>query len=247
MEKQTDRKVKVLRTDNGLEFCNDLFNHYCKEQGIMRHKSVRHTPQQNGVAERMNRTLLNKSRCMLFSSGLSKGFWGEAVVTAAYLINRCPCSAINLKTPGEVWSGNPPDLSNLRVFGCAAYAHQNIGKLEIRVVKGVFLGYPDGVKGYRIWLRDQGGLKTIISIDVIFKENIFPCISNNTPSAGIQTDHAGILDFEILQNTLENTEEEPDVNQVEPVQMEQVQTGSETEDQVQVEPELERTSPTTSG
>uniref|UniRef100_A0A803QL95 Integrase catalytic domain-containing protein n=1 Tax=Cannabis sativa TaxID=3483 RepID=A0A803QL95_CANSA len=132
-------------------------SHYCKEQDIMRYKLVRHTPQQNGVDERMNMTLLNKARCMLLSVGLSKGFQGEAVITDAYLINRCPSSAINLKTPDEVWSGKPPDLTNLRVFGCAVYAHQSIKKLEPRAIKGVFLGYPKGVRGYRIRLRDQGG------------------------------------------------------------------------------------------
>ena len=90
------------------------------------------------------------------------------------MINRSPSSAIEFKTPEERWSGKPPDLSNLRVFGCVAYAHQSIGKLEPRAIKCVFLGYPEGVKGYRLWLRDKGGFKTIISRDVIFNENNFP-------------------------------------------------------------------------
>ena len=93
--------MKTLRTDNGLEFCNEKFSEYCKTSGIQRHRTVRKTPQQNGVAERMNRTLLDKSRCMLFNAGLPKTFWEEAVMTAAYLVNRCPSSAIEFKTPEE--------------------------------------------------------------------------------------------------------------------------------------------------
>ena len=113
----------------------------------------------------MNRTILDKVRCLLIDSGLSQNFWGEAATTAVYLINRSPSTAINLKTPEELWVGRPPSLKHLRVFGCACYAHQSEGKLEPRALKGVFLGYPLGVKGYRLWLRDQKGFKVIISRD----------------------------------------------------------------------------------
>ncbi|PKU72844.1 Retrovirus-related Pol polyprotein from transposon TNT 1-94 [Dendrobium catenatum] len=171
VENQKNRKLKVLRTDNGLEFCNESFNKFCSDSGIVRHKTVSHTPQQNGLAERMNRTLLDRVRCLLFSSGLSKFFWGEALSTACYLVNRTPSSAINFKTPQELWKGKPPSLTHLRVFGCLAYPHQNKGKLEPRSIKCVFLGYPTGVKGYRLWDLSSPGVKTIISRDVIFNEN----------------------------------------------------------------------------
>uniref|UniRef100_A0A803PE38 CCHC-type domain-containing protein n=1 Tax=Cannabis sativa TaxID=3483 RepID=A0A803PE38_CANSA len=114
-----------------------------------RHRTVRKIPQQNGVAERMNMTILNKASCMLFNVGLSNGFWGETVVTTAYLINISPSSAIEGKIPEKRWTGKPPDLCNLKVFGCAAYAHQSIGKFEPRTLKCIFLGYPEGVKVYR--------------------------------------------------------------------------------------------------
>ncbi|KAH9770761.1 hypothetical protein KPL71_012475 [Citrus sinensis] len=133
---ELDRKVKRLRTDNGLEYCSKEFDEFCREKGIARHKTVRHTPQQNGLAERMNRTLVEKVRCMLFSANLSKHFWAEAVTTAAYLINRSPSSALNFRTPQEVWSDKPPDLSNLKIFGSPTYAHVNQGKLEPRAIKG---------------------------------------------------------------------------------------------------------------
>ncbi|KAK0596509.1 hypothetical protein LWI29_016370 [Acer saccharum] len=159
VENQTSKKLKILRTDNGLEFCNENFNKFCEEHGIVRHRTVRHTPQQNGVAERMNRTILDKVRCLLIGSGLSQNFWGEAAATTAYLINRSPSTAISLKTPEEIWTGRPSSLNHLRVFRCATYAHQTKDKLEPRSLQGVFLGYPLGVKGYRVWLRDQTGFK----------------------------------------------------------------------------------------
>lgn len=110
IENQTDKNIKVLRTDNGLEFCNFEFDGLCKLSGILRHRTVAHTPQQNGLAERMNRIILEKVRCMLLSSGLPKIFWGKAVKTASYLINRSPSSAIHFKTPEEMWSGKPVDF-----------------------------------------------------------------------------------------------------------------------------------------
>ncbi|KAK0586137.1 hypothetical protein LWI29_001641 [Acer saccharum] len=182
VENQTSKKLKILRTDNGLEFCNENFNKFCEEHGITRHKTVRHTPQQNGVAERMNRTVLEKVRCLLIGAGLSQNFWGEAAATAAYLINKSPSTAVALKTPEEIWIGRPPSLKHLRVFGCAAYAHQYEGKLEPRSLKGVFLGYLLGVKGYRVWLKDQKGFKVIISRDVIFDESNMPCKELDQPT-----------------------------------------------------------------
>lgn len=122
VENQTGRTIKKLRTGNGLEYLNEQFNSYCVREGIVMHKSVRKTPQQNRLAERMNRTLLESVRCMLFSANLHRRFLGEAVTTVAYLINRSPSTAIDLKTPEEVWSGTTPKHDNLRVFGCVAYA-----------------------------------------------------------------------------------------------------------------------------
>ena len=151
MENQIERRVKRLRTGNVLEYCSKEFNQFCIKKGIARHKTVRHTPQQNGLAERMNRTLVEKVRCMMFNVNMSKHFWAETVTTTAYLVNRSPSSALQFKTPQEVWSGKPPDLSNLRIFGCLAYAHINQGKLEPKAIKGYFIGYPEGVKGFKIW------------------------------------------------------------------------------------------------
>ncbi|KAK4383959.1 Retrovirus-related Pol polyprotein from transposon TNT 1-94 [Sesamum angolense] len=129
VENQTGKKLKVLRTDNGLEFCNQSFSNLCDECGIKRHKTNPYTPQQNGVAERMNRTLLEK-------------------------IPLCP---FKWKIPESVWTSNAVDISSLRVFGCSAFVHQSVDKLAPRSQKCVFIGYPDGIKGYRLWLRSQPG------------------------------------------------------------------------------------------
>ncbi|GJT58282.1 retrovirus-related pol polyprotein from transposon TNT 1-94 [Tanacetum coccineum] len=172
VENQTGRKLKKLRTDNGLEFCNQEFNNLCKESGIARHLTVAGTPQQNGLAERMNRTLLNKVRCLLIQSGLPVSLWSEATVTAAYLINRSPSTTLEKKTPMDLWSRHPANYEMLRIFGCVAYSHVNQGKLKPRAIKCIFLGYPDGVKGYRLWRLDDVKPKIIISRDVVFNESL---------------------------------------------------------------------------
>jgi len=171
IENQMGTKLKGLITDNGLEFVSEQFNEFCRLKGIKRHRTVLRTPQQNGLAERMNRTLLERVRCMLIGAGLPKSFWGEAVTTAPYLINRCPSTGIDFKTPMEVLSGKPEDYSSLKVFGALTYAHIKQDKLEPKALKCVFIGYPEGVKGYKLWKSESsGGSKFLISRDVTFDE-----------------------------------------------------------------------------
>ncbi|KAH9718038.1 hypothetical protein KPL71_022065 [Citrus sinensis] len=197
MENQIGRKVKRLRTDNGLEYCSNEFDEFCRKMGIARHKTVRNTPQQNGLAERMNRTLIEKLRCMLLSSNLSKHFWPEAVVTAAYLINRSLTSALEFRTPQEAWSGKPLDLSNLKVFGCPAYAHIRQGKLEPRVVKGYFIGYPEGIKGYKIWSINGKPTRTFISRDVVFDEEALTQSRVETEITNPSSEEKEVVELEV--------------------------------------------------
>ncbi|KAE8703105.1 hypothetical protein F3Y22_tig00110474pilonHSYRG00127 [Hibiscus syriacus] len=169
IENQTGRKIKRLRTDNGGEYKSDPFFDVCHEYGIVRHFTVRNTPQQNGVAERMNQTLLEKVRCMLSNAGLGKAFWAEAVTYASHLINRLPSSAIGGKTPLEVWSGKPAtDYDSLHIFGSIAYYHVKESKLDLREKKALFMGITHGVKGFRLWCLDTK--KIICSRDVTFDE-----------------------------------------------------------------------------
>ncbi|KAG8474393.1 hypothetical protein CXB51_033749 [Gossypium anomalum] len=99
--KNTGKQIKYLRTDNGLEFCSDEFNRLCKSEGIVTHLTVHRTLQQNGVVERMNRTIMEKVQCMLSNANLPKSFWAEAASTACFLINRSLSIAIDKKTPEE--------------------------------------------------------------------------------------------------------------------------------------------------
>ncbi|KAK3000052.1 hypothetical protein RJ639_022601 [Escallonia herrerae] len=156
IEKQTGKKTKCLRIDNGMELCFDEFREFCKNEGIVRHRTVRKTTQQNGVAEWMSRTLLKRARCMLSNARLSKEYWAEAVNTTAYLVNRSPSTTIDCKTPEKVWFVKHANYENLRIFGCPAYAHVNDGKLEPRAKKRIFLGYANGGKtkvSGRRWLE----------------------------------------------------------------------------------------------
>ena len=161
-----------MRTDNGLEFCGEEFNALCQKYGIARHHTLVRTPQQNGVAERMNRTIMEKVRCMLSHANLDKDFWVEAATTAAYLINRSPHRSLDGNIQEILWSGNSIDYSDLRVFGCPVYVHINEGKLVPRAVKCIFLGYGSGVKGYRVWCPDPKYRKIIHSRDVTFNEDV---------------------------------------------------------------------------
>jgi len=153
-ENQTSTKIKCLRTDNRGEFCLIEFDKFYKEQGIERHKTTSYTPQQNGVVERMNRTLMDKARSMLSGASLEQKFWAESIATACYLVNRSPTSALVGKIPMEVWSGKKPSIRHLRVFGCEAYAHvprEKRSKLENKAIKCIFIGYDVSVKGYKLW------------------------------------------------------------------------------------------------
>ena len=163
-------KVKKLRTDNGLEFYNKRFEDFCSKHGVMRQRIIRYTPQQNGLAERMNRTLVDKVKCMLIHYKLPMSLWAKALSTTCYIVNRSPSTGINFKTPYELWYGKLADYSSLKIFGCPAYAHIKQGKLEPRALRCVFLGYPEGVKGYKLWCIDLKPPKAIISRDVVFNE-----------------------------------------------------------------------------
>jgi hypothetical protein len=154
VENQTEKKIKVLRTDNGGEFCRNEFKEFCKKCGIARKKTTPYTPQQNGVTERMNMTLMEKEKSILNGAELGQEFWVEAVGTTCYMVNRSPSSVLDDKTPHEIWNGKKPSLKHLRVFGCDADVHvpkENRSKLDKKDEKSIFIGYKDGVKGYKLW------------------------------------------------------------------------------------------------
>ena len=169
LEKQSGWPLLVVRTDNGSEYINSTLATFFKDKGVLHQTTVRYTPEQNGKAERLNRTLLDRVRAMLEDSGLPKTLWAEAATTASYLRNRAPAAGRSC-TPWEAFFGNKPDVSHLRVFGARAYALQPKElrrKLDSHAISGVMVGYEPNVKGYRI-LTDDG--KVIVAGDVAFDE-----------------------------------------------------------------------------
>lgn len=116
-------KMECLRSDSGGEYLSYQFTVYVREHGIRHECNVPYNPELNGVAERMNRTIMGKARTMLVESDLPKNMWSEAVMAATYLINRSPTTVLKNKTPFEMWSGMKPDISRLRVFGSRVFAH----------------------------------------------------------------------------------------------------------------------------
>ena len=129
------------------------------------------SPQQNGVAERKNRTILEMARSMLKSKKLPKEFWAEAVAYALYLSNRSPTRSVNGKTPQEAWSGRKPGISHFRVFGSIAHVHvpdEKRSKLDDKSEKYIFIGYDANSKGYKLYNPDTR--KTVISRNVVFDE-----------------------------------------------------------------------------
>uniref|UniRef100_A0ACD5Y480 Uncharacterized protein n=1 Tax=Avena sativa TaxID=4498 RepID=A0ACD5Y480_AVESA len=203
VEKQTEKKVKVLRTDNGMKFCSNEFEKFCSNDGMIRHHTIPYTPQQNGVAERMNRTIISRARCMLSNAGMHRRFWAEAANTACYLINRSPSIPLEKKTPIEVWSGSPADYSQLRVFGCTAYAHVDNGKLEPRAVKCIFLGYGSGVKAYKLWNPETK--RILLSRNVVFNESVMYHDSLPSDPSPVAIGEEGVrVQVEHLQKTVDN-------------------------------------------
>ncbi|KAH9803393.1 hypothetical protein KPL71_001741 [Citrus sinensis] len=155
IENQTGLKVKKLRADNGLEFCNHEFDSYCADHGIARHRTVRLTPQQNGLAEKMNRTLMDKVKSMLIQSQFPKGLWAEILLTTSYLVNLSPSVALDFKTPFKKWHGKPVNYDSLKVFGCPAYAHVSQGKSAPRALKGKLIWYPEDLIAYALTASHQ--------------------------------------------------------------------------------------------
>ena len=174
---QFQANIKILRTDNGREYYSSILGSYLNENGIIHQSSCVDTPQQNGIAERKNRHLLEVARAITFTTRVLKYFWGEAVLTATYLINRMPSRVLEFKTPldtlknlfqtSKIFCSLPP-----KVFGCTAFVHihnHNRGKLDPRSLRCVFLGYSSTQKGYKCYCPSTK--KFFVSMDVTFHEN----------------------------------------------------------------------------
>ena len=162
-------KCKKFRSDNELKSCEAIF----KKRGILHEPSALYAQNQDGIAERTIRTILGRSRAMMIDSGLDQTFWAEILTAATYITDRTPTKALNGKTPLELFTGERPDLSNLRVYGCAAYCaeYSNRKKLENRSWKGILVGY-EAKNQWRVWNPEKR--KLFVRRDVVFNEDEIP-------------------------------------------------------------------------
>ncbi|PKU82566.1 Retrovirus-related Pol polyprotein from transposon TNT 1-94 [Dendrobium catenatum] len=175
VEKYTAHTIKTIRTDGGTEFLNNNFNQFLVAQGIRHQVSCPYTPEQNGVAERKHRHVIETARTLLKTASVPFKHWPEAVITSVYLINRLPSTLTSPLTPFELLHRTKPEYTHLRIFGCACYPllppHSH-HKFQSNTKPCVMLGYSDTYKGYKC--LDMLTNKTLFSRHVTFHETSFP-------------------------------------------------------------------------
>lgn len=176
IKNQFSAKVRILRSDYGGEYANQEFLHYFQQHGLIHEYSCSQTPQQNGVAERKNRHILETARALLIGAKVPHRHWDDAFVTAVYLMNRMPSRVLGFKTPLQALSEHVTLPSVLlippKIFGCVAFVHPHKNqrtKLDPCVVRCVFLGYGTNKKGYHCY--DPATKYIYITIDVTFVQS----------------------------------------------------------------------------
>src|ERR1700761_2373344 len=175
-ENQTGKRIKAIQDDKGGKFIGHRWDNFCSKHGIQQRHMTKNHPQQNGVAECGNCTILEGISSALAESGLPCSFWGECLAAFLHVWNCLPASTSNTcSTPYQAWFGTVPDISHLRVWGCRAFVHiqrDKRAKLDPHMLPAVFIGYPDGYKGWKFW--DPVSKRTIISERAEFDEFSFP-------------------------------------------------------------------------
>jgi hypothetical protein len=175
-----------ISSDNGSESRNTKVEEYCDGEGIKHEFSSTYTPQQNGVVERKNKTLITLARAMLDDYGVSQRFWAEAINTACHASNRVYLHRLLMKTPYELLIGRNPNISFFRVFSCKCFMFKNrkhLGKFESRVDEGIFVGYASNPKAYRVFNNSTRVIEE--TCDVEFDE------SNGSQGDGFHCDDVG--------------------------------------------------------
>jgi transposase InsO family protein len=173
VEKESNRKILILHSDKGGEYNSTEFKTYLRQEGIKQEFTCAGTPQQNGVLERFNQTIVEMMRCMISLANLTGGFWGEAAYCANYIIVRCPTSGLEGDvTPYQEWYHSVPNVSHLRIFGCQSHVHiqdkYRKNKLDPKVLPAIFLGYSTERKAWRFWTGKYG--RIVESRDAVFYE-----------------------------------------------------------------------------
>ena len=204
VEEEAGVPVRSIRSDNGTEFRNSVLNNFCTGKGISRQFSAPRTPQQNGVVERKNRTLIEAARTMLNEAKLPTYLWAEAVSTACYTQNRTLINKMYEKTPYELMAHIKPSVKYFHVFGGKCYvlkdSYEHLGKFDAKADEGILLGYSLESKAYRVYVIESQ--KVMESLDVRF---------DDTKSSSIQKeDDDESLAFENLYD-IEDNDAEPEV------------------------------------
>lgn len=165
MENLTERRTKILRSDNGGEYTSKEIITFYKESRIKRALIVPYNPEQNGVAERKNRSIEESVKAMLHDQDLPKFLWGEATQTTVYIQNQSPHIYLDDETPEEVFTGKKPSVDHVQIFGCPVYIHIPKDKrknLDPSGMKGTFVGYSNSSKAYRIYMQDGHHIELVV-------------------------------------------------------------------------------------
>jgi hypothetical protein len=165
------QKLRTFWMDHGGDFTLAELAEHCIEHSVQRQLTAPCMPQQNGVVERRNQTVVGMGRSLLKVKGLPRCLWGEAMATTVYLLNRSSMKGVAGKTPVEAWFGKKPGVRHLRMFGCIVHVKHtmpNLKKLHDRSRPMVFIGYELGSKAYRAY--DLAMKKVHLSRDVVFDE-----------------------------------------------------------------------------
>lgn len=183
-ESALKKKVRNFQSDNGTEYRNADFKTFTQEKGILHRFSVVRTQQQNGRAENLNKVLFNITRCLLIKSGAPRYLWGEAVMYANEIRNRCPSKAIDCQIPYELWFEKnliKEEIQRFKVFGCRVWSlitEESRAKLDARAEECIFVGHERGMKGFRLWSLNRQ--KILVARDVVFEETCFPFLNKIT-------------------------------------------------------------------
>ena len=187
VENHRNKKIKFLRSDRGGEYLSYEFGEHLKSRGIVSQLTPPGTPQRNGVSERRNRTLLDMVRSMMSLTELPLSFWGYALETAAFTLNRAPSKSVET-TPYEIWNGKKPKLSFLKIWGCDAYVKRlQPNKLDPKSDKCYFVGYPKETVGYYFYHRTEG--KVFVAKNGVFLEKEF--LAKEVSGRTVQLDEIG--------------------------------------------------------
>jgi hypothetical protein len=171
VENAIRRNINVLRLDNGGEYIGKAFKEFCAQEGIKKELTVPYNPQQNGVAERKNMAIVGVARAMLYDQNLPTILWVEACGTAIYIQNKSPRKVLGRLTSEEAFIGKKPKVCHLSIFGCLVYCYvpsEKRTKLDSIVEKGIFVGYSETSKAYRVYVPALK--KTMVKRDVRFEE-----------------------------------------------------------------------------